>query len=98
MTFNIYQQVFDQDGMPLEKKTSQYQDQLLQLFKQSPQGQALKDAGIDANWTSLLIDFGIHYLGVTPAQMAPHHLREILFELFPRNVSTSAHEATNIIC
>jgi hypothetical protein len=97
MTFNIYQQVFDRDGMPFEKKASQYQDQLLQLFEQSPEGQALRDEGIDGNWTSLLIDFGIHYLSVTPAQMASHHLREILFELFPHKVSASADEAPNII-
>lgn len=97
MTFNIYQQVFDRDGMPLENKASQYQDQLIQLFKQSPEGQALMDAGIDANWTSLLIDFGINHLNVTPPQMAPQHLREILFGLFPRKVSASADEAPNII-
>ena len=97
MTFNIHQQVFDRDGMPLEKKTSQYQDQLLQLFEQSPEGQALRDEGIEAGWASLLIDFGMHYLSVTPPQMAPHHLREILFELFPRKVSAAADEAPAII-
>ena len=97
MTFNIYQQMFDRDGMPFEKKASQYQDQLLQLFEQSPEGQALRDAGIDGNWTSLLLDFGINYLSVTPPQMTPHHLREILFDLFPRKVSTSADEAPHII-
>ena len=60
MTFNIHQQVFDRDGLPLEKKASQYQDQLLQLFEQSPEGQALRDEGIEAGWASMLIDFGIH--------------------------------------
>ncbi len=97
MTFNIHQQVFDRDGMPLEKKASQYQDQLLQLFKQSPEGHALRNEGIDGNWTSLLLDFGINNLNVTPPQMAPRHLREILFELFPYKVSASADEAPNII-
>ena len=97
MTFNIHQQVFDRDGTPFEKKASQYQDQLLQLFEQSSEGQALRGEGIDRNWTSLLIDFWINYLSVTPPQMAPHHLREILFELFPRKVSASADEAPNII-
>lgn len=45
MAFNIRQQVFDSDGMPLEKKARQYQDQLVQLFEQSPEGQALWDEG-----------------------------------------------------
>ncbi len=89
--------MFDRDGRPLEKKASQYQDQLLQLFEQSPEGQALRDEGIEAGWASLLIDFGMHYLSVTPPQMAPHHLREILFDLFPRKVSAAADEAPDII-
>ncbi len=98
MTFNIHQQVFNRDGRPLEKKASQYQEQLLQLFEQSPEGQALRDEGIEAGWASMLIDFGMNYLSVTPSQMAPHHLREILFELFPRKVSAAATEVPDIIC
>ncbi len=98
MTFNIHQQVFNRDGRPLEKKASQYQEQLLQLFEQSPEGQALRDEGIEAGWASMLIDFGMNYLSVTPPQMAPHHLREILFELFPRKVSAAATEVPDIIC
>ncbi len=45
----------------------------------------------------MLIDFGMHYLSVTPPQMTPRHLREILFELFPRKVSAPADEAPEII-
>ena len=97
MTFNIHQQVFDRDGMPLEKKASQYQDQLLQLFEQSPEGQTLREEGIEAGWASMLIDFGMHYLSVTPPKMTPRDLREILFELFPRKVSAPADEAPEII-
>jgi hypothetical protein len=97
MTFNIHQQVFDRDGMSFEKKASQYQDHLLQLFEQSPERQALRDEGIEAGWTSLLIDFGIHYLSVTPSQMTPHHLREILFDLFPHKASAASDEAPDII-
>ncbi len=97
MTFNIYQQVFDRDGMPLEKKASQYQDQLVQLFEQSPEGQTLWNEGIEPGWASLLIDFGINYPGVTPPQMSPDDVREILLDLFPRKVSASADEAPDII-
>ena len=83
MTFNIHQQVFDRDGMPLEKKANQYKDQLFQLFVQSPEGQQLWSEGIEPSWTSLLMDFGMNYLSITPPQMTPRHLREILFDLFP---------------
>ena len=97
MAFDIHQKVFDRDGMILEKKASQYQDQLMQLFEQSPEGRALRDEGVEGGWANMLIDFGMHYLSVTPPQMTPRHLREILFELFPRKVSAPADEAPEII-
>lgn len=97
MTFNIHQQVFDRDGLPLEKKARQYQDDLIQLFEQSPEGQALWNEGIEPGWASMMMDFGIHYLSVTPPQMSPDHVHEILFDLFPRKVSASADEAPDIV-
>ena len=97
MTFNIHQQVFDRDGMPQEKKASQYQDQLLQLFEQSPEGQALWNEGVEPGWASMVLDFGMNYLSVTPPQMSPDDVREILFDLIPRKVSAAADEAPGII-
>ena len=97
MAFNIQQQVFDRDGMLLEKKASLYQDQLVQLFEQSPEGQALWNEGLEPGWASMMIDFGMNYQGVTPPQMSPDDLRTILFDLFPRKVSASAEEASAII-
>lgn len=97
MTFDIQQKIFDRDGMPIEKKASQYQDELAQLFEQSPEGQALISEGIEPGWASMIIEFGINYLSVTPAQMSPAGLREILFDIFPRKVSTDADEADDVV-
>lgn len=97
MTFNIHQQIFDRDGLPLEKKARQYQDDLMQLFEQSPEGQALWNEGMEPGWASMMMDFGIHYLSVTPPQMSPDNVREILFDIFPRKVSASADKAPEII-
>ncbi len=97
MAFNIQQQVFDRDGMLLEKKASLYQEQLVQLFEQSPEGQALWNEGLEPGWASMMLEFGMHYLSVTPPQMSPDDLRAILFDLFPRKVSASADEAPDII-
>jgi hypothetical protein len=41
------------------------------------------------NWADMMMDYGINYLGVTPAQMIPDSLREILFDLFPQKVSAA---------
>ena len=97
MTFNIHQQVIDRDGMPLEKKANKYKDQLVQLFEQSPEGQALWSEGIEPGWARMLLDFGTDYLIVAPPQMSPDDVREILFDLIPRKVSASADEAPEII-
>ena len=97
MTFNIHQRVLDRDGMPRERIANQYKEQLTQLFEQSPEGQTLQDEGIESGWASMMLDFGLDYLGKTPPQMSPYDLREILFDLFPRKVSASADEAPEII-
>jgi hypothetical protein len=97
MTFNIHQQVFDREGMPLEKKANQYKDQLVQLFEQSPEGQALWSVGIEPGWVGMLLDFGTDYLSVAPPQMSPDDVREILFDLIPRKVSAPAVEAPDVI-
>lgn len=98
MAFNIRQNLFDRDGMPFENKAGQYQQQLLQLFRESPEGQALWDEGINPGfWTSMMIEYGINYIGVTPARMSPDQLRELLFDIFPRKVSADADEAPKAI-
>jgi len=97
MTFDIQQKIFDRDGMPIEKKAMQYQDELAQLFGQSPEGQAIRNEGVQGGWFSMMIDYGINYLSVTPPHMTPSGLREILFDIFPRKVSTIADKAPDII-
>ena len=97
MAFDIRQRVLDSDGMPREKIAHQYKEQLMELFEQSPEGQTLQDEGIESGWASMMIDFGLDYLGKTPPQMSPDDLREILFDLFPRKVSAEADEAPDII-
>ena len=97
MAFDIYQKVFDQHGELQEKKSIQYREQLLHLFEESPEFQALLDEGIEPGWTSMLLDYGVEYLGVTPPQMTPASLREILFEIFPRKVTADANEAPAVI-
>ncbi len=97
MAFDIYQQVFDRDGLPLEKKALPYLVQLMELFVQSAEGQKLLSEGIEPGWASMMTDFGMNYLSVTPPGITPDDLREILFDLFPRKVSTSADEADEII-
>ncbi len=64
---------------------------------QSPEGQVLRQEGIEPGWADMLLDFSINYLSVTPPQMTAGDLREILFDLVPRKVSTPPDEADGIV-
>jgi len=98
MPFDIHQRVFDDEtGEYLEEEAQQYQNQLVRLFKASPEGQQLGDEAIEASWTVPFLEFAMQYVGVTPPQMSAASLREILFELFPRKVSTESEAAPEII-
>jgi hypothetical protein len=97
MPFDIHQHIFDEDGTLLEQEAKEYQDQLLELFEQSPEAEALSNEGIEGGWIGMMMDFGMNYIGVTPAEMSASHLREILFDLIPRKVSAQAEEAPDII-
>ncbi len=97
MAFNIHQKVVNSDGELDEKKAAEYREQLFDLFVESPEGQALFDEGIRPGWADTMMEYGFGYIGVTPAQMSPGNLREILFDLFPRKVSAEPEEAPDII-
>src|SRR5260370_30924757 len=93
MAFDIHQKVVDQDGELLEKRAREYQNQLTRLFLESPEGRALIDEDVEGGWANMMMDFGLNYLRVTPPQMSPGDLREILFDLFPRKVSAETPDA-----
>ncbi len=97
MTFNIRQKVFDKDADYLEESAINCQDQLMKLFAASPEGQGLLNEGHDLGWASMMLEFGISYIGVTPPQMSPTNLEEIVFEIFPRKVSAPPEEAGEAI-
>ena len=97
MAFNIHQKVVDRYGELDEKKAAAYREQLINLFVESPEAQALFDEGISLSWADMMMDYSFGYIGVTPAQMTPDNLREILFDIFPRKVSAEPDEAPDII-
>ena len=98
MAFDIRQNLFDRDGMPVEKKVGQYLQELIRLFGESPEGQALEEEDLYPGfWVNSMVEYGIDYLGVTPARLSPDQLRELLFDIFPRKVSADADEAPQAI-
>jgi hypothetical protein len=95
--FDIHQQVYDEDGKHDEGKVGDYIDGLMQEFAASPEGKGLLDAGKDLGWVGMMMEYGLSHVGVTPAEMSLPDFNEIVFELFPRKVSTEAESAAEII-
>jgi len=87
MTFDIHQSVFNEDGEYLEEAALDYREQLMDLFAASLEGQALLNQGDDLGWPDMMMNYGITYPGVTPPDMTPAELQEILFDIFPRKVA-----------
>jgi hypothetical protein len=97
MAFDIQQDIFDKNGELIEDAVEEYQDQLVELFQKSPEGQGLINEGLYIKWLYTMMDYSINYLGVTPARMSASDFREILFDIFPAKVTTTPEAAPEII-
>jgi len=95
MTFDIHQL----DGLELddfEQVLEEYQDDLLELFFKSPEGQAHLEKHPEAGfWSGQLMYYGYSYLGVTLPQMTKVNVEEVVTELFPRKISLLSPEDAN---
>lgn len=98
MAFNIHESIANRYGEIDEKRARNYQEQLVKLFQESPEAKALEEqaSGV-GGWVDITLEYGMSYLGVTPPKMSPDELKEILFDLFPRKVSTLPEVAPDII-
>jgi len=97
MAFDIQQRVFDEDGEYLEETAFRYRDELMDLFEASDEGKTLEHEGIEPGWADIMMDLGMGYQAVTPAQMSETDLRIILFSLIPRKISAPASQAREAI-
>lgn len=90
MSFDIKQL---SDFEPSEEEIYEYQDELLNLFANSPEGQARlqEDDGM-AFWARNVIEYGYSYVGVALHEMSADHMEELLTEVFPRKISLSKPE------
>ncbi len=73
-----------------ERVAYRYIERLVALFEESPEGQALlaQDEDADLWWASTMLEYAMTYVGVSPPEMSADDLHEVLFEAFPRKVST----------
>lgn len=97
--FNIYQLVYDHNtDFLLEDEAEKYKEELIELYHKSAEWKSLlAEGGEVSDWPEVMLELGIQYEGVTPAQMAPAQLRDLLLEVFPRKVMVGPDEADEIV-
>jgi hypothetical protein len=100
MAFNIHElDNIDYNDEGGEEAFYEYQDRLLNLFIQSPEGQVNQETSPETGlWAAQFMYYGYGYIGVAPPQISPIHAEEIITELFPRKISlTSPEEARDAL-
>ena len=94
--FDIHQKI-TRHGESDEQKVGDYIDGLMQEFAASPEAQPLVDSGERIGWAATMMEYALSYLGATPPRMSLGDFNEVVFDLFPRKLSTGAENADPII-
>jgi hypothetical protein len=95
--FDIRQSIYDQHGEIDEDRAHEYIDGLMEEFANSPEAQPIREASGNVGWAGSMMDFAINYIGSTPVTMSLPDFNEVVFDLFPRKLSTGAENADPII-
>jgi hypothetical protein len=96
--FDVHGSVFDEgSGDVIDRRVAEYIDGLMEEFADSPEAKPFIERYGPVNWAGMVMDYGFRYLGVSVPEMSASHFREIVFEIFPRKVSTEADSAAEII-
>jgi hypothetical protein len=91
--FDVHQSIFDRGGEIDDRRVEKYIDGLMEEFVASAEAQPVFDQYGNRGWPAVMMEYGINYPGLTPPEMSLADFNEVVFELFPRKVSTPAESA-----
>jgi hypothetical protein len=74
-----------------------YTRALMEAFVESPEAEAFEEQYGEVGWAYHFIEFGLSYVGETPATMTVRGANELLYEVFPRKMSVEPEAATEIV-
>lgn len=95
--FDIHQSIYDRHGEIDEGRVENYINGLMDAFVASAEAQSVFDEYGGSDWPTLMMEYAIDYIGVTPPKMSLADFNEVVFQLFPRKVSTEADNAVVIV-
>lgn len=92
--FDLNESPFDRSGDFDEGAAEEHLEALLERFARSPEAAGLPSP---PRYAQLVVDLALRELGVPVAQLVPHHLRDLLFEVIPARVSVDASIAEPMV-
>ncbi len=95
--FDIHNSPVDEYGEWDDGAVEDYCQELMEQFADSPEGCATVEHYGCVGWAHSFLYYGFSYLGLAPPEMSRDDVEEILFDIFPRKVSTEAESADEII-
>ncbi len=95
--FDIQQSIEDRDGEIDERRVDKYIDGLMREFVASAEAQPVFDQYGNSGWPALMMEYAINYPGLTPPAMSLADFNEVVFQLFPRKVSTPPESTPSIV-
>ena len=96
--FDIHQSIFDPKSGELDdRRVEQYVNGLMEDFAASPEARPIIDQYGDVGWAAMMMDYAFNYLGILVPKLSVPDFNEIVYDLFPRKVSTEAESAFAIV-
>src|SRR5207237_84938 len=94
--FDIHQSI-GRDGEIDERRVGKYIDGLMEEFAASPEAQPIIEQYGGVSWAAMMMDYAFNYIGTSVPKMALRDFNEVVFDLFPRKVSTEPDSAPQVI-
>lgn len=95
--FDIHQFCTNKQGEWDEDKCQHFITGLVEEFAAAPEGQALLGAETWPGWAEMFLEFYFNYIEPEFPLISEEDVRDILFGLFPRKVSTEPESAPEIV-
>lgn len=97
-TFCWTQALVNQDGERDEDEYRAFEERLLALFRESPEGVEVQEQlGQVGFWVHIVFDYGVTYFGRDPSDLRAHEFEEVLFDIVPRKVSCTPEAAVEAV-
>jgi hypothetical protein len=95
--FDIHQAIWSKHGEIDDARVGEYIDGLMEEFAASPEAQPIIQQYGNVAWSAMMMEYAVNYLGHTPPSMSLADFNEVVFDLFPRKVSTEPDSAEAIV-